>query len=450
MSELDLTPIGESISNVQASDGNYFTPSEPAKHSHAVLYQADFQSPADGTASAARAHAVALAATGIPLLLKPLSTKLVIGGVVEDMTSVGLPPEVSSQVGHLIETSASSLVPLIRHFVIYSGDQITRTLMRGVVAPGENLEFMRAARDSIYGQTILFSVWERTVIQPDVVSQLNRVAMNWVPCEHNRQILLKNGVSPDRVTVVPHPYDPSDPICLLRKRQKGRSYSGQSDLSDRRFYAIGRWEPRKGFPELIDAFLAVNCGDPRAHLTIKTHEVGWEGFPTVLEHQEAMCAKYELSPEEFRKRVTIIDRPVNRKGIVRLHFENNIYVCPSRGEAFCLPAFEAKLAGNRMIHVPWGGTTDFASPWDLQIEYDLLPVDKTYRWPEGSLWAVPRRHSLERCLSTACPPDDYSGDNDLSAFSSEKVGARMRESVSRVVDSLAFADIPAIRKGLGL
>jgi len=111
-------------------------------------------------------------------------------------------------------------------------------------------------------------------VDPEVVKILNRVAQVWVPCGSNQHMLLRSGVHPDRVRIVPHPYDPTSQLCKLTRR---RPYS------NRRFYSIGRWEPRKGYHELLGGFLRAFKPTDEATLTIKFSGGQWEGYPSPAE-----------------------------------------------------------------------------------------------------------------------------------------------------------------------
>ena len=254
---------------------NYVPPSFAAKHPHGVLYQGEFETVSDGTAQAVRLHARALAATGIPLLLRSFSGMVVTAhGVIEPVFIVGVPKEVDAEVGHLLKTDIAEFRPSIKHVVIQNAEHLKKVLLPRYDLPG-NLEQQLALRNVIYGSTIVYSVWERDRIDPAIARQLARVKQCWVPCRQNAQLLTEAGVPADRVHVVPHPYTDDDQIHLLTRRPAGR-HDGW-----RRFYSIGRWEPRKGFDQLVKAFLLAFTPDDKVSLTIKYSGSGhWPGYPT--------------------------------------------------------------------------------------------------------------------------------------------------------------------------
>jgi glycosyltransferase involved in cell wall biosynthesis len=204
-----------------------------------------------------------------------------------------------------------------------------------------------------------------------------------------------------------------------------RAYKGV-DLRKRRFYSIGRWEPRKNQHGLLRAFCAAFHPDDDVSLTLK-----WHGFWRDYAPFEVVISQLE---EQFpiwrgrtRERITTHPSHLPADQILRLHFENNIYLAPSCGEAWCLPAFEAKVAGNRLIHTPYGGTRDFAGDADFDLPFELEAVPASYGWPEGSQWARPDHDALVAALRAAQVPERFERSADFEArFNLQAVGRRMR------------------------
>jgi hypothetical protein len=118
-----------------------------------------------------------------------------------------------------------------------------------------------------------------------------------------------------------------------------------------------------------------------------------------------------------------------------LHLDSNIYVACSHGEAFCLPALDAKLCGNALVHVPWGGTADFADVGDIALPYELesVPERYQYRWEPGAKWASLDFTALVQTLCDIEPPRQYLQNARIAECSFEKVGALMRARVEAVL-----------------
>lgn len=398
--------------------GEFFSqePAPLAQHRAAALYQGEWLSPHDGTAIAVRSHARALSAAGVPVLLKSFTTRFVKAGTAHDLaTGIPIDDEVLSEVGTLHRTTTTDGVfPLIKHLVVYSAEQLNTAIFAGYGRAGISADQIRAAREIALRSTVLYTVWERDSIDPEVAMLMSRVAECWVPCEQNAEMLRRMGV--ERVYVVPHPYEPADDIAKLAHRPESKT---------KKFYAIGRWEPRKGFSELIEAFcLAFPEGEET--LTIKTSLSNWDGYPSPEETIERCRALG--ATESAISRVTIKRNAVNRAGILRLHYENNVYVCSSHGEAWCLPAFEAKVAGNRMVHVPYGGTADFAAEGDVAIDWVLAPVppEANYGWNRDAQWAEFEVSDISKALLGVKVSAAYRPDWFEKRFSAPAVGNLMK------------------------
>jgi len=413
---------------------NYAAPSTRAEREFGVLYQGEFETPSDGTAIAVRRHAAALSAAGIPVLLRSFSNVVVNEfGVAEPVHLAGLDPDVEREIGHLRRTDVSALRPVIKHAVIRSAEHCRQLLIpRGFLfnSPEEQLRM----RDVVYDNTIVFSVWERDRIEEGVARQLARIKQCWVPSAHNARLLIAAGVPESRVHVVPHPYVNNDLIhrCLERRAS---SFEGW-----RRFYSIGRWEPRKGFDALIEAFLGAFKPGDKASLVIKYSGSGqWGDYPTPEEILErvlltAGATENGWTAESLERHVACVGGRLRRSMIAKLHHDNNIYVSASRGEAFALPLFDAKLAGNRCVYVPYGGPADLVEATDLAVPFTMAPVDPSYGWERDAQWAVCTTENLAQALRRVEPPDEFRRPAAYEErFSMQAVGQQMRQLVESAV-----------------
>lgn len=412
---------------------NYVPDSREAKYKYGVLYQGEFETPSDGTATAVRLHARALAAAGVPVLLRSFSSVVVNQyGVADPAHIVGIPEEVEKEVGHLCQTDIAQLAPTIKHAVIRSAEHARQLLMpRGAVPIDmQDVEQTMSVRSHIYDNTIAYTVWERDRIDPGVAQHLARVKQCWVPCEMNRALLERSGVPADRIHVVPHPYDPQDIIPALQNRLPGH-HRGK-----KRFYSIGRWEPRKGFDALIGAFLLAYAPGDDATLTIKYSGGGdWPGYVLPKEAVEYWTARFRgkgWTAERVHQHVTILTGRMPRSKIAQLHYDNNVYVSASHGEAWNLPAAEARIAGNRLVYVPYGGERDFASDDDIAVPCAMGPADASYQWERGAEWAIYRLEDLADALRRARPPETFRA-RGIERFTLEAVGQQMKQLVQLAV-----------------
>lgn len=412
-----------------------FAPGTAADLPYAVLYQGEFETPWDGTGTAVRRHARALASTGLPVKLTSISHVVVNEfGYPDPVHEVGLPREIELEVGDLCKTNATGHVPVIKHAVVRNAEHAHNLLVpRGAVPPSDDPLVLRKLWRLVAGSTILYSVWERDRVDVETVRELNRAGQLWVPCRQNAEMLVSSGVDRERVFVVPHPYDPDDDLCKVAalKRLKASEHAHGWRL----FYSIGRWEPRKGYAELIEAFLRAFTPDDRVKLTIKYTGGEWQGYPTPTEAvARALAAAPHWTAKQAAERIVLLSGRGPRTGIIELHYRNNIYVASSHGEAWCLPAFEARMAGNALVAVPYGGMCDFM-PADGDPALSIVepsglePVDGSYRWPEGSEWCAFSVEALGEALRRAQAPKQFQFAAELGQFEMRRVGVQMRDLV---------------------
>ncbi len=406
---------------------NYTT---PAKHLHGVLYQGPWETLDDGSCRAVRMQARALGTTGIPVLLKSFNHSVRVQGVAISVFETDIDALVRKEVLHLTEASIAELGPRIFHLVPRSAESL-RQLMVPRSVLDEDVARLASLREQLMRSSIIYSVWERDRIPEEIARVMSRTGSCWVPCTQNAQALELSGV-PDRlIQVVPHPFDPGS-----RLAQEGPRRPVQAG---KRFLAIGLWQPRKALHEALGAFLRTFEPD-EASFTVKTTPMAWPGYPTPQESLRMWVSDDRVRAKgwtmaSLKGRVRLILSRLSDAEITELHFASNIFLSPSHGEAWGLGAFEAKIAGNRLVHVSWGGTSDFAGSGDVAIPYRLGPVPRSYRWDEGTMWADYEIEALEEALRTVVPPHTHDRDGSFDVnFSLDAVGRKMARLVLLVAD----------------
>lgn len=366
-----------------------------------LLYQAEWPLLGDGVCRQARRQAVTLAQAGLRV------------GVV----GIGYKEESA-------HPAAAKEIAGLR----YNGSARTPAAIRQTVI--HNPKYLRDLLSSRSGigpkQSIVATWWERDRAHRDTVSVLRDCAELWVTCERNRTAFATSGVPADRVRVVPYPLPDSHPA------QAAPIPTGK------RFYNIGKWEPRKNQAGLIGAFLHAYRPGDGATLTIKTSTFGtFKHYPG----SEKALAQWSATGSvrargwtevEIARHVQVLTRSLEDREIDALHADNNIYVSASYGEALDIPALEAKSAGNRLVHVGFGGSEDYAEPGDVQVPWRLGPVDPHYGWEPGAQWATYDAQALVAALAAASPRSDRSDVPTLAGYRAAAVGQLMRDRIQAV------------------
>lgn len=413
---------------VKKDEAPHFGGGAEAEHPLGVQYQGPFESATDGSARAVRLHARALSDAGLPVLLQSFTNSF-IGPDGVRIGAEAMDEDVKKETHDLRHRDVGALGVRIKHMVVSSAEMLRQTIVPGSVAMEQDIERAVALRSMLYRTTILYSVWERTTIDRGIAAIMQRIGECWVPCRQNQRLLREHGI--ERVHVIPHPFDVKSDMAKLTGRRA-------STDGEKRFYAIGLWQPRKHFHETIGGFLLAFRPGARATLTIKHKETHLPGYPTARESVEEWLKDPRVldrgwRAENLEKHLWLPEKTWSDSQILKLHFDSNVYVCASRGEAFCLPAFDAKVAGNRMLLVGFGGAVDFSGPGDTLIPYELEPVPALYGWEPDARWAVTTVDSIAAAMRKVEAPAEFSRHPGLSSFTMEAVGKAMRGRVESVV-----------------
>jgi hypothetical protein len=103
--------------------------------------------------------------------------------------------------------------------------------------------------------------------------------------------------------------------------------------------------------------------------------------------------------------VRVVTDVLSADDMVRLHAANNIYISASHGEAWDMPAFDARCAGNRLVVSPGGAPAEYRGPDDVLIQSPGdIPCHPGYRWEHDALWPAVPMEVIGDALLAAHPP----------------------------------------------
>lgn len=384
-----------------------------------ITYSGPWKSPADGMGRHTRAQVKALAATGLPVRLQAIGQSKILNDELEDD---------ARKVEYLSEISFAKTVLAVKQFVFHSlsflQEQICPSTLRNHLDPRE-----------VAKNTVIYTSWECSSVYPQIIDELKNVAQLWVPCKANMLAFVSSGLPEEKVRVIPYPYNPDD--CKIAAPRGSKNIP-----NGKRFYHIGKWEPRKNQHQLLGAFLMAFKPKGNASLLIKTSYFrgDWPGYPSPYESVDHWLGAVRVrengwTKDNLTQRVKIIFEKISEEDIRRIHETNNIYVSSALGEAWDLPAFDAKLAGNRLVCVGYGGPEDYAIGDDLIIPHGMKPVDSQYDWDPDAQWAavLPGTFSdilrLAEVPKTRTVPSGY-----FRRFSQQAVGQLMKKELLSLVD----------------
>ena len=370
-------------------------PGEAAFLPQGVVWQGPWRKLEDGLGRHCRESAMALA-QWVPVRLESLSNQ----GMQLDED---LAPEVLRQVGHLVNTSFSQTLLSVRMAALSTPQQL-----RGLLCPAgariSGPEYVTRVMKS----TVFYTVFEWDRIDPEIAALMNELGGVWVPCQDNADTLVGSGVSAERVHVVPVPFswETCPTIWIAAPR-------GSEDVPDgKRFYHVGKWEPRKNQHVLVGAFLREFRPTERVSLEIKTSFFGnWEDYPSPPQSLNVWANDPEVksngwTADLINKRVRIIDAKVSDEWITKLHQRSNVYVSTGLGEAWDIPAFESQVAGNALVACGYGGPREYMrqSVDSIIMGEGMSLVPKAYGAPHGARWGNYDINHLRGALRCVQPP----------------------------------------------
>ncbi len=281
--------------------------------------------------------------------------------------------------------------------------------------------------------TVVYTMFERDRVDRAMVTRLREAAQVWVPCQHNARVLVEQGLSEQQLRVVPFSYDTN-----IRGVGEMRAHPA-AVTTGKRFYTMGTWQLRKNLDSVIGAFLLAFGPQDGATLLVKTRGTREysEAHPSpqhVLSRWINRCG-LKWSAAEAARCVQVVEGNATTEEVRLMHTMNNIYVSASHGEGWDIPAFDAVLSGNRLIHVPFGGTADWAPPSAIEVPYRLGPIPtwfaKANGWPDGAKWAYSSVEALADAMRKA-PPGAPVPEHMESHYGVAAVAAQMARHLQEI------------------
>eukprot|EP00743_Colponemidia_sp_Colp-15_P011041 GILK01012258.1.p1 GENE.GILK01012258.1~~GILK01012258.1.p1 ORF type:complete len:450 (+),score=57.67 GILK01012258.1:76-1350(+) len=225
--------------------------------------------------------------------------------------------------------------------------------------------------------------------------RLNAMDEIWVPTEFARRIFEANGVHSSRLFVIGEPVDTSffDPDRYQPLPLPGPSVGSKGT----RFLSSFKWEERKGWSVLLDAYFAAFDNLSPTCLYILTHAYHSNNDL----QQQIFTYIEETNPTRSHSSlpcVQLIDRFLSDEELARLYKAVDVFVLPSRGEGWGRPHVEAMSMALPVIATNWSGPTEFMLPshsYPLRID-GLVPVEQGAF--KGHLWAEPSREHLKQLM----------------------------------------------------
>jgi glycosyltransferase involved in cell wall biosynthesis len=207
------------------------------------------------------------------------------------------------------------------------------------------------------GRNVVWAIFEQDKLAPAYLNKLSRADLIWTPSSWAKAILERQGLPTDKVDLVPEGVDPGifHPFCRAWHEARSRDTF--------RFLMVGKFEARKGYTQLVEAFVKAFGKDPKVELLIKGD----------FFHQgrEVRGAKLlDLVRRADAPNIRLLTGEVSREELFMIYNAADAFVFPSRAEGWGLPLIEAMACGLPAIAVNYSGQTEFLK----EVEGHFMPV----------------------------------------------------------------------------
>ena len=240
------------------------------------------------------------------------------------------------------------------------------------------------------------TMFETDRIPSDWVARCNALDEIWVPTEHNREAFAAAGVDPDRLAVIPEPFE-------LDRLDRAAPPLAIPEAHGTVFLAAFDWTLRKGWDVLLAAWCdAFDPGDD-VTLVLKVWATSRGiGTPEVYEEILAELSRRGRDPGAIADLV-VVDDLLSGPEMAGLYAACDAVVAPTRGEGWGRPLVEAMAMGRPVIATGWSGPAAFVDEsvgWP--VGFDLVPVSAAAAAEvpifAGHRWAEPRVDELAAAM----------------------------------------------------
>jgi glycosyltransferase involved in cell wall biosynthesis len=247
-----------------------------------------------------------------------------------------------------------------------------------------------------HGFNVVWAIFETDTLADVYIESIKRADLIWVPSQWGKEVLLAHDIAPEKIDVIPEGVDPSAFHPYLRP---------SIDTSDQhrkfRYLMLGKYEERKGYRQLFEAFKLVQDAGVNAELIIKA-----DYFINQSKKHDQLIA--DINALEM-KNVRLLQGQFSQQDLLALYSSVHSFVFPARAEGWGLPLIEAIASGLPALATNYSGHTEFLSKIPglySPIKYDLVPIEdpefQSY-WPsrKGSWgrWAEADIHDLAKKMT---------------------------------------------------
>ena len=208
--------------------------------------------------------------------------------------------------------------------------------------------------DNYVGPKIGYNVWESTLQPKHFFDKWKEFDQLWVPSQWQADCTVKQGISRDKVKVVPEGVDvdvfyPED-VKLLDEYNDNKF----------KFLLFGRWDYRKSTKEIIETFLNTFSPDEDVEIVVSIDNLySGDGIKST----EERLKHFKIND----KRVKIKHFP-SREDYISYLKTGHVFLSCARSEGWNLPLIEAMACGTPSIYTECSGQMEFAEGKGLGVK----------------------------------------------------------------------------------
>ena len=256
-----------------------------------------------------------------------------------------------------------------------------------------NIFFVEPAHPiRVRGAVVKWAIFESDKLPDAYLEYLSHSHLIWVPSDWGKHVLVNAGISSDQIQVIPEGVDSSTFHPFMRPRM------AKDDIF--RFYMCGKYEERKGFAELLDAFDMAYGNDPGVRLYLKSDNFHSD---LVLGTNKNSDLREHLKEKNLTN-VRLVTGVFSALDLALINSHMDAQIFPSRAEGWGLPLLEGIASGLPTVCNFYSGQTQFLKPIknELRIlKHSLEPVpDLTAigQSAPNSMWAVAPKDEIAAAM----------------------------------------------------
>jgi glycosyltransferase involved in cell wall biosynthesis len=241
-----------------------------------------------------------------------------------------------------------------------------------------------------------YMAWETTKISwGSWVDKMNEMNAMCVPCADNKKALLDSGVTVP-IFIVPHCFDTSK--YDLDYSSEGMEIKNATSAQVK-YYSIFQLSNKKGLDVMLKSYFAAFKDNPDdVCLILKTYIDPFKGEGDLKKVKDYITSVKKDIKLTNHPPIILLTDMLSDPQVYNLHQICDAFVLPSRGEGWCIPAFDALGFGKIPIATNWGGIREYLSNDNgFPIDYELQPcwgMPHTNLYTGHEQWAEPSVASL--------------------------------------------------------